>query len=237
MKRATGKKTASARQFARKYFPATKTSPTKMTANTANQIRIVRGIGSIIVPMRALGKGDLTALDRTGHPLNATCNCRAWTHEALEPCYSWNNVHTPSGHSLGFGSGGLPTEIAGRDYYNLGTGFGTDTTPSRVSSTYTAALNGVDYISPFIYPHPLVSGAPTPTATARSPQNLPKRKKTGKKEKKEKKEKKAKENLPNTMAQHLAPGHLRVFSDERVFVHDTGNEEMVFGPTSAFVFL
>lgn len=169
--------------------------------NGGDTFAIYRVLTALDQPGR--GKGDLTYLDGTGHPLNSTCNCRAWTHEALEPCYSWNNVHTPSGHSLGFGSGGLPTEIAGRDYYNLGTGFGTDTTPSQVSSTYTAALNGVDYISPFIYPHPLVSGAPTPAATARSPQHLPKRTKTEKKEKKQKKEKKTKGNLPNAITEHL----------------------------------
>ena len=51
-----------------------------------------------------------------------------------------------------------------------------------------------------------------------------------------KKAKKAKENLPNAMGEHLSPGHLRVFSDELVFVQDTGNEEMVFGPNLVLCF-
>ena len=206
----------------------------RLIFNPGDTFSIYRVLTALDQPGR--GKGDLIYLDRTGHPLNATCHCHAWPNQALEPCFSWNNMHVQNGQSLGFGSAGLPTEIAGRDYHNLGTGLGTETTPSQVSSTYTAALNGVDYISPFIYPHPLVSGAPIPAATARSPQPLPKRTKTGKKEKKEKKEKKVKGNLLNAIAEHLLLGNLRLFSDERVFVHDIGNQEMVFGPTSASCF-
>jgi hypothetical protein len=52
----------------------------------------------------------------------------------------------------------------------------------------------------------------------------------------QKKEKKARENLRNNMAERLAPGHLRLLSDERVFAHNRGNEQMVRGPTSSFVF-
>src|SRR5207249_4889357 len=46
-------------------------------------------------------------------------------------------------------------------YYNLGGGFPGDSIAAQVSATYTAALNGVDYVGEFVYPHPLVSGAPT----------------------------------------------------------------------------
>jgi len=104
----------------------------------------------------------LTALDQNGRgkgDLISATSPPAWPNEALEPCFSWNNVHSPTGHAYGFGSGS-PTEIANRDYYNLGAGFVADTIPSQVSSTYTAALNGVDYVSEFVYPHPLVVGVP-----------------------------------------------------------------------------
>jgi hypothetical protein len=104
----------------------------------------------------------LTALDQNGRgkgDLISADSPRAWPNEALEPCFSWNNVHSPTGHAYGFGSQ-IPTEIANRDYYNLGGGFVADTIPSQVSSTYTAALNGVDYVGEFAYPHPLVLGVP-----------------------------------------------------------------------------
>jgi hypothetical protein len=134
------------------------------------------------------GKGDLV----TGNSpsINRTAGKRSWPHQALEPCYSWNNVHSPSNHIYGYGvSVGQPTTKLGTDYFNLGGGFPADTTPAAVSSTYTAALNGVDYVGPFVYPHPLVTGAPTPTpsATLRSQQHLQKKK--GKKAEKAKKKK------------------------------------------------
>jgi hypothetical protein len=53
-----------------------------------------------------------------------------------------------------------PTEIANQDYYNLGLGFPVDTIPAQVYSTYTAALNGVDYVGEFVYPHPLTGSEP-----------------------------------------------------------------------------
>ena len=104
----------------------------------------------------------LTALDQNGRgkgDLISATSPRAWPNQALEPCFSWNNVHSPTGHAYGFGSQ-YPTEIANRDYYNLGAGFPGDSTPAQVSATYTAALNGVDYVSEFVYPHPLVVGVP-----------------------------------------------------------------------------
>jgi hypothetical protein len=105
------------------------------------------------------GKGDQISGNL---PMNAVARKRVWPHQALEPCYSWNNIYVPSGHALGFGSGS-PTTLANRDYFNLGGRFAWDTTPSEVSARYTAGLNGVDYVGPFLYPHPLVKGAPTPS--------------------------------------------------------------------------
>jgi hypothetical protein len=78
----------------------------------------------------------------------------------VEPCYSWNNIYTPNGHALGYHVAGFPTTKLGVDYFNLGGGFPADSTPTAVSSKYTAALNGVDYTDTFVYPHPLVSGNP-----------------------------------------------------------------------------
>jgi hypothetical protein len=109
----------------------------------------------------------LTALDQNGRgkgDLISAASPPAWPNEALEPCFSWNNVHLTTGHAYGFGSQ-YPTEIANRDYYNLGTGFPQNSTPAQVSATYTAALNGVDYVGPFIYPHPFTL---LPVGTARA---------------------------------------------------------------------
>jgi FG-GAP-like repeat len=109
----------------------------------------------------------LTALDQNGRgkgDLISAASPPAWPNEALEPCFSWNNVHLTTGHAYGFGSQ-YPTEIANRDYYNLGAGFPRDSTPAHVSATYTAALNGIDYVGPFIYPHPFTL---LPVGTARA---------------------------------------------------------------------
>jgi hypothetical protein len=50
------------------------------------------------------------------------------------------------------------------------------------------------------------------------------------------KRKKGRKNSENNIAEHLALGHLRLLSGERLFAHNRRNEEMVFGPTSSFVF-
>jgi hypothetical protein len=102
--------------------------------------------------------GNPPVLQSTGHP--------GYPHPALEPCYSWNNVYQPTGDSMGISSpDAQPTSKENVDFFNLGIGFPENTTPSAVSSTYTVALNGVDYVGPFIYPHPLTL---LPTGTARA---------------------------------------------------------------------
>jgi hypothetical protein len=131
------------------------------------------------------GKTDLIIGGAT--PINSTTGTASYAHSVLEPCYSWNNVYTPTNATLGFTSHfRQPTTKLNIDYFNLGNGFAADTTPSEVSSRYTAALNGVAYTGTFTYPHPLVSGAPSPTpsATPRSQQHL--QKKEAKKAKKKK---------------------------------------------------
>ena len=102
--------------------------------------------------------GSTPVLQSTGHP--------GYPHPTLEPCYSWNNVYQPTGGSIGFDSrDAQPTSKENVDFFNLGIGFPENTTPSAVSSTYTVALNGVDYVGSFIYPHPLVVGVPRAVLT------------------------------------------------------------------------
>jgi hypothetical protein len=130
------------------------------------------------------GKTDLITGSGPGPYNNTTTGMASWPHSALEPCYSWNNVYAPNGEALGFHAvEGQPTTKLNVDYFNLGNGFPANTTPAQVSATYTAALNGVDYTGTFTYPHPLVTGAPTPTpsATPRTQQHLQKKRKNSKK--------------------------------------------------------
>jgi hypothetical protein len=153
-----------------------------LTFNAGDSFSIHRVL--VMMDQNGRGKGDLVAGDP---PINTTVGRPLWTHEALEPCYSWNNVYTPTNATLGFTSHfRQPTTKLNIDYFNLGNGFPADTTPSEVSSRYTAALNGVAYTGTFMYPHPLVNGAPSPTpsATPRSQQHL--QKKEAKKAKKKK---------------------------------------------------
>jgi len=127
--------------------------------------------------------GNPPVLQSTGHP--------GYPHPALEPCYSWNNVYQPTGGSMGISSvDAQPTSKENVDFFNLGIGF--STTPSQVTSKYTAALNGVAYTGTFTYPHPLVSGNPTlRPALHEVPATLPE-KKSQKSQKSKNEEKKAK---------------------------------------------
>jgi hypothetical protein len=146
-------------------------------SNTSNTITYAFYPSTDRGPLLIFNAGDtyevhriLTQLDQSGRgkgdqvvdspPINQAFGTRQWTHQALEPCFSWNNVHTPSNNVYGYGSGS-PTEIANRDYYNLGAGFPANTTPAAVYLKYTAALNGVNYVGTFVYPHPLVTAQPT----------------------------------------------------------------------------
>jgi hypothetical protein len=138
------------------------------------------------------GKSDLIV--GTNPPINTTTGTASWAQPSREPCYSWNNVYTPNGQVYGFDANpAQPTTKINIDFFNLGGGFPADTTPSAVSTKYVAALNGVDYTGTFVYPHPLVTGAPAPTlsATPRSHQHL--QKKEAKKLKKQKEAKKIRE--------------------------------------------
>src|SRR5437762_2145160 len=131
--------------------------------NVGDAYQIHRVLTTMDQPGR--GKGDQVTGEL--NPINSITGTHFWTHEALEPCMSWNNVHAPTGHALGYGTSAITLQPS-RDYYNLGIGFPADSTPARVSTIYTAAVNGVPYTGTFVYPHPLV-GAPTPTPTPTVP--------------------------------------------------------------------
>jgi hypothetical protein len=146
---------------------------------TAPKQPINRGKGDQVAgprkPINTSKHGQITGARKP--PINAPTGKPSWPQQALEPCYSWNNIYTPNGHVMGYGvRRGQPTTKLNVDFFNLGGGFPADTTPSEVSSTYTAALNGVDYVGTFVYPHPLVSGnEPLPRAT-QDPSNVSKKK-------------------------------------------------------------
>ncbi len=177
------------------YYAATDTRA-HLTFNAGDTFKIHRVLS--MMDQSGAGKADLIADDAQGNPHLVSTGQAGFPHSANEPCFSWNNTHQPSNHSYGFDTPlGQPTTKLGIDFFNLGSGFPANTTPSEVSSTYTAALNGVDYVGPFVYPHPLVSGAPTPTpsATPSSTHNSPQRKENKNKKAKKKKPKKGPRKL------------------------------------------
>jgi hypothetical protein len=112
----------------------------------------------VMMDQNGRGKGD-----RIINHVNSRTGRASWPRQALEPCFSWNNVYTPTGAVYGFRTRlGQPTTKANIDFFNLNAGFPADATPAQVSATYSPALNGVAYSGPFTYPHPLVSGSRTP---------------------------------------------------------------------------
>jgi hypothetical protein len=150
-----------------------------MIFNAGDPYKIHRVL--IMMDQNGAGKTDLITGAR---PINTTTRRASWPHSALEPCYSWNNVYAPTGSAMGFNAPARqPTTKENVDFFNLGIGFAPETTPAEVSSRYKAALNGVDYTGTFTYPHPLVTGAstPTPSATPRTQQHLQEKKKNSKK--------------------------------------------------------
>lgn len=99
------------------------------------------------------GKGDLCTANQSSNPINTVTGTPSWTHEIIEPSFSWNNVYKLTNTAWGFGTG-FPTCKKGRDFYNLGSGFAPNSTPSQVSAILTSAVNGVPYSGTFTYPHP-----------------------------------------------------------------------------------
>ena len=155
------------------YYNGADTGGRYLIFNQGDRYEIHRVL--IMMDQNGRGKTDLI----TGvPPINKTTGRASWPHSALEPCYSWNNVHAPTGSAMRFNAPAQqPTTKENVDFFNLGIDFPADTTPAAVSSRYKAALNGVDYTGTFVYPHPLVTAAPTPTpsATPSSQQHLQKK--------------------------------------------------------------
>jgi hypothetical protein len=140
---------------------------------TGNQYRIHKALTILDQPGR--GKGDLL----TGDPPFPV----GWPHQEQEPCYSWNNVYTPTGAHLNFVLGHGSTIQEGRDFFN--------DTPMP------------GYV-PYVYPHPLTTGVQPPaSATPNSPHHHYKKKKENKKAKTKKREN-AKKNPANEIAEPLA---------------------------------
>src|SRR6266480_374734 len=122
-------------------------------------------IHRILIAMDQVGRGKGELLSGSdSSAINTVTRSRGWPHQALEPAMSWNNGYTPTNTAYGYGDS-APTEVEGRDYHNLGKGLPADSTPSQVSSTYAAPLNGVAYTGTYTYPHPL-------TTTLLPPSNL-----------------------------------------------------------------
>ena len=142
------------------------------TWRAGNRYQIHKVLIALDQPGR--GRGDLITGD-TPPPV--------WPHQQIEPCYSWNNIHSPGGEHINFTPAGSSSQtlLQGRDYYN--------DTPMP---GYT----------PYIYPHPLVTGTQPPArATLGSQQHFYKKQKNEPKKARRAKWGKAKENLPNEMAQ------------------------------------
>jgi hypothetical protein len=85
------------------------------------------------------GRGQCDLITGTT-PINTVTGTAAWPHQALEPCYSWNDKYTPNNASVNLQGAGSPSLTQqNRDYYN--------NTPMPGYTPYT-------------YPHPLVAGGP-----------------------------------------------------------------------------
>jgi hypothetical protein len=149
-----------------------------ITENTATQISYIYYTAQDRGPRLVFRAGDayqihrcLTALDQPGRgkgdpcggtaqdPINLVTGTPFWTHELVEPSFSWNNVYRPTSTAWGFGSQ-FPQCIEGRDFYNLGMGLPPNSTPWQVSTILTAAVNGVQYNGTYAYPHPYALVAP-----------------------------------------------------------------------------
>ena len=142
------------------------------TSNTVTVLYVTGGYGStptwtagdsyqihktlIAIDQPGRGKGDLLIGGYNQPPptLNSATGTAAWPHQALEPCYAWNNKYNCATEMDFY----LPPSLLpaaqtflqeGRDFYN-------NSSSCAVVAKYTAALNGADYTGTYAYPHPLV---------------------------------------------------------------------------------
>jgi hypothetical protein len=129
------------------------------------------------------GRGDLLRGDR---PVNTRTGTAEWPNPETEPCYSWNNIHSPDGEHLNFvPSVGAFTIVQGRDYFN------------------DMAMPGY---TPYTYPHPLTTGIePQASATQSSDRSLSKNSERKTKKIKTWKWGKAKETSEKEAAERMAP--------------------------------
>ena len=124
------------------------------TWNAGEGYRIYKVLRALDQP--GCGQGDLITGTR---PVNRTTGTPAWPHQALEPCYSWNNIHSPGGEHINFipATTSAATLLQNRDYFN--------DTP-------------MPGYMPYPYPHPLTIGIQsTASATPNSPRYHYKKKK------------------------------------------------------------
>jgi hypothetical protein len=105
---------------------------------------------SISMDQPGRGAGDLIDSSNFQNPINSTTGTPSWTHQALEPCFAWNDVYTPTSTSIviTIGMGQSTTLQENRDYYNRA--------PQSGDAIYP--------YTPYTYPHPLVSSGPGPQA-------------------------------------------------------------------------
>jgi hypothetical protein len=131
------------------------------------------------------GGGDLITGE---HPINSSTRSRTWPHQTLEPCYSWNDIYTPTRArvDITLASGAFAVLQEGRDYYN--------NTPMPGYKPYT-------------YPHPLTISLPAAQLSPSSQRHLNKSSEKTEKKLKTWKWGKAKENSASKTAKQVGPDH------------------------------
>jgi hypothetical protein len=130
------------------------------------------------------GAGDLITGE---HPINSSTRSQAWPHQALEPCYSWNDIYTPTGAhvNMTWATGAFAVLQEGRDFYN-------NTPMPR-------------YI-PYTYPHPLTISLPQSQLSPDSQRHVNESSERTDRKVKTWKWGKAKENSASKTAKQVAPG-------------------------------
>jgi hypothetical protein len=132
------------------------------------------------------GKGDLISGDQAKSVNVDRGNIARYPNNQPEPVICWRNI-TSDGTDLKWKNAfdGIPGQVDGVHWHNLGKDMLADTTPDDVRTSYGASINGQAYTGPYVYPHPLVTGAPIPlpSATSRSRQHFQKKAKRAKKKK------------------------------------------------------